>query len=49
MMALRDQCGTPYSSPDGKPAGSGVAVTIHGPNGGIAGHMVGGVVVPDKR
>jgi len=45
---LKDQAQVPYSSPDGKPAQSGVQVTIHTPNGPKAGTMQGGYVVPNK-
>jgi hypothetical protein len=48
MADLKDCAGTPYSSPDGKTAGSGVQVTIHTPNGPTPGTMVGGYVVPNK-
>lgn len=48
-MSLKDQAGQYYSSPDGKPAGSGVYVTLHGPYGGIGAVMVGGIATPLKR
>jgi hypothetical protein len=48
MSDLKDSVGTPYSSPDGKPAGSGVQVVIHTPSGPAPGTMVGGYVVPNK-
>ena len=46
---LKDQSGATYSSPDGKPAASGVPVTIHGSNGPTQGTMVSGYVAPNKK
>lgn len=48
MGNLKDIVGTPYSSPDNKPAPSGVSVTIHTSNGPVPGTMVGGYVVPNN-
>lgn len=46
---LKDSAGIPYSSPDGKPAGSGVQVVIHTPQGPTPGTMgSGGYVQPNK-
>jgi len=46
-MSLFDLARTSYSSPDGKPAGHGVSVVIHTPNGPVNGTMVGGHVQPN--
>jgi hypothetical protein len=45
---LKDNLGTPYGTPDNKPAQSGVSVTIYGPNGSQPGTMIGGIVQPNK-
>lgn len=45
---LKDFAGTPYSTPDGKPASGGVQVTIHTPTGPTPGTMVGGYVQPNN-
>jgi hypothetical protein len=49
MNDLKDVTGTPYSSPDGKPAQSGVDITIHGPGGThTPGKMIGPYATPNK-
>jgi len=48
MSDLKDSNGTPYSTPDGKPAQGGTSVTIHSPNGPVPGTMVGGYATPNK-
>ena len=45
---LKDLAGTPYGTPDNKPAQSDTPVTIYTPNGSQDGRMVGGYVVPNK-
>ena len=39
MSDLKDSNGTPYSTPDGKPAQGGTSVTIHSPNGHDGGRI----------
>ena len=48
-MALKDQVGQTYSSPDNKTAGNGVDVTLHTPNGPKPGKMIDGIVVPSTK
>ena len=45
MSEFKDNAGQTYNSPDNKPAGNGVQVTL--PGGGT-GTMVGGIVQPNK-
>ena len=45
----RDPAGTIYTPPNPTgPVASGTAITIHGPNGPVPGHMNGTEAVPDK-
>lgn len=45
----KDIVGNTYGTPDGKPAASGVDITIHGPQGPQAGKMIGGIATPNKN
>jgi hypothetical protein len=44
----KDVTGVIYSTPDNKPAPSGVHITIHTPTGPVQGTMVGQHAVPNN-
>ena len=49
MEPLRDFSGTPYTSPDNKPAVSGTPVIAHTSSGDKPGVAVGGYVIVNDR
>jgi hypothetical protein len=48
MSDWKDCTGTPYSNSDKQPAMGGTSITIHTPNGPVAGTMIGGYATPNK-